>query len=475
MHLFDLKSAALELLVERLGLADPDRWTWCLRNRGGPFPQCPIFDYTVIQRNFDPITLAPSRYVNGNLYTYVIRRIFPRPPILAMPTSTSGSGGFLPQRRSLARDQLPSIRLLWVSPHQPHPRDDVGGLRYLYRTNNMNIEGAGAGTLTYVTDTAQTNLLYTSNLTTLASQALTTNAAALQALYPDLSIASTTAIYTNIWVTNITAYFTNRPFDPIGTPPRLTFATNRTLTVQTWYHHTFNNVVEFQFINNVWTTVPLPDIVHHTGYAWITVQTTAVTNAPWTPIGSGLATNITTVTYLTNQVVGAYFIVPTNLCGVSITALQATLDTCTTNVVLSATNAASGSVTNNSTNNFSQVVIEYFTQKVFLANPILCLTNSVAVRQGIEKVSFVRRDYDSLLGQFYYPITNYYTLTAVTNNQLFPQRIQRVVNRPDILFRASDLAGGCPTVCRLLFGPRRTTAPMVSSRTWLAPARLRGP
>ena len=376
----------------------------------------------MIQRNFDPVTLAPSRYVNGNLFTYVIDQ--------SCSPDFGDADEFVVDPTGMYLSAVASPKISY--PRTPYygyfhtslTRDDVGGLRYLYRASNKNVEAAGAGTLTYVTDTTQTNLLYTSNLTTLASQALTTNAAALQALYPDLSIASTTAIYTNIWVTNITAYFTNRPFDPIGTPPRLTFATNRTLTVQTWYHHTFNNVVEFQFINNVWTTVPLPDIVHHTGYAWITVQTTAVTNAPWTPIGSGLATNFTTITYLTNQVVGAYFIVPTNLCGVSITALQATLDTYTTNVVLSATNI-SGSVTNNSTNNFSQVVIEYFAQKVFLANPILCLTNSVALRQGIEKVSFVRRDYDSLLGQFYYPITNYYTLTAVTNNTLFTQRIQR--------------------------------------------------
>jgi hypothetical protein len=187
--------------------------------------------------------------------------------------------------------------------------------------------------------------------------------------------------------------------------------------------------------------VPLPDIVNHIGMSWITVQTTTVTNAPWTPAGTPLVTNTTSVTYPTNQVTGAYFIVPTNACGFVVLALQATVPTFTTNVVVSATNAPA-----NFTNNYTQVVIEYFPQDVFLANPILCLTNTVALRQGIEKVTFIRRDFDSLLGQFYSPVTNNYTLTAVTNYSLFPQRIQRVVIRPDILFSATDLAGGFPSI-----------------------------
>lgn len=439
LHLFDLKSTVVELLIERLGLVDPDRWTWCLRNRGGPWTTCPAYDYSVIQRNFDPFTLSPSSYVNGHLYTYVIEQQCPpvedfgdADEFVVDPTDMYLS--------AVASPKISNRRSAYYGYfHTSLTRDDMGGLRYLYRTNNMNIEGAGSDTLTYVTDKLQTNLLFTSNLTLLASQALTNSATALQTLYPTLSIASTTPIYTNIWITNLTAYFTNYPFDYAGAPPHLVFATNRTLTVQTWYHHTFNNVAEFQYISNTWAMVPLPDIINHTGSAVITIQTTTVTNGPWSVAGSPLVTNITTVSYVTNEVVGAYFIIPTNLCSVSFAALQATIDTWTTNVVLEATNAL---VTY--TNNYTQTVIEYFAQKVFLVNPTYCLTNTVAIRQGIEKVSFVRRDYDSLIGQFYNSITNYYTLTAVTNGALFPQRIQRVVNRPDILFSASDLAGSDP-------------------------------
>ena len=106
-------------------------------------------------------------------------------------------------------------------------------------------------------------------------QALTNNAAALQTLYPNLGIVSSTNVFTNIYITNITAYFTNYPLDPVGTPQHLAFATNLTLTVQTWFHHTFNNLVTFTNpTDDVWVPVPLPDIVFYTNLSLLTVQTT---------------------------------------------------------------------------------------------------------------------------------------------------------------------------------------------------------
>src|SRR5256712_7661785 len=78
LGLFDLKSAALHVLVEQLGLADPVRYTWCLRARILPTGlMCPEYVYTVIKRNFDPVTLEPSSYVNGTLYTYRIIEFCP--------------------------------------------------------------------------------------------------------------------------------------------------------------------------------------------------------------------------------------------------------------------------------------------------------------------------------------------------------------------------------------------------------------
>jgi hypothetical protein len=73
LNLRDLKSVALFFMVEELGLANPVRYTWCLRDRRElPNQSCPFMHYDVIMRNFDPITFEPSRYVNGTLYSYEI-------------------------------------------------------------------------------------------------------------------------------------------------------------------------------------------------------------------------------------------------------------------------------------------------------------------------------------------------------------------------------------------------------------------
>jgi hypothetical protein len=75
------------------------------------------------------------------------------------------------------------------------------------------------------------------------------------------------------------------------------------------------------------------------------------------------------------------------------------------------------------------------------------VSNSVALREGIEKINFFRRDFDSLLGQTWSPITNIYTLTAVTNNAPVVQTFFRAVNAPDMLITAADLdAGAGPPV-----------------------------
>ncbi len=151
LALLDLKSTALGLLTEELGLASPDRYAWTLRDRrviaNVPF-------YLVIKRNFDPVTLAPSSYVNGVLYTYGIVQIAVPPAwdaievqvdplafgftavasdIDSLITTSSGSGA-----------QGPSLGVgeFYVG----LTRDDVGGLRYIYRPNNYNIEDLIPGT-----------------------------------------------------------------------------------------------------------------------------------------------------------------------------------------------------------------------------------------------------------------------------------------------------------------------------------------
>lgn len=142
LALADIKSFALMALVEEMGLAHSERFVWTLRNRELlPGAQCPLFDHWVIKRNFDPVTWLPTSYVNGVLYTYLIvvscppaqdyshALEFPVDPTAITHTSIS-SGGYTIQPGAF---------------YTGLTRDDVGGLRYLYRTGNYNTEDVPTG------------------------------------------------------------------------------------------------------------------------------------------------------------------------------------------------------------------------------------------------------------------------------------------------------------------------------------------
>ncbi len=453
MRLFDLKSATLEMLVERLGLADPERFTWTLRHRAlPPGASCPAFVYSVIKRNFDPDTLAPSSFVNGNLYTYTILEDCPvRDVAEAVEFLVDPFGTYLSAVAS-AKIMF-GMQVYWGYYYNGLTRDDVGGLRYLLRPSNMYASAAGPNTYTFSTNRTTSQLLVTSNLTTFSWQALTNDAPGLQALYPNLVILNTTNVWTNIYVTNLTAYYTNYPWDPVGSFPRLKLATNTQLTVETRFQHTFGNL--FTVSNtapNTWIPVPLATVHDQISRQFYTVEVSYVTNQPYAPIGTVVTNTPKPKTFGTNAIGGEYFILPTNSCSVSILFLQATLTNRYTNIVISATNdvaggAGGGGGTNLFTNNvfYTESHITYSTNHAFIINPVQCDTNSVAVRQGIDKVSFLRRDYDSLLNRFFYPITNTYFLKAVTNYTLITQTVQRIVTQPDILFDAADIATGPTT------------------------------
>ena len=81
VFLIDLKSSALQILVEEMGLASPERFVWCLRSRI-VLPNGTQTNYTVIMRSFDPVNLYPSKYVNNVLYTYQVFD-FPAPDSFA--------------------------------------------------------------------------------------------------------------------------------------------------------------------------------------------------------------------------------------------------------------------------------------------------------------------------------------------------------------------------------------------------------
>jgi len=444
LGLLDLKSTVLEVMIEHMGLADPELFVWTLHNRFLPTgAQCPNYLYAVIQRNFDPFTISPSVYVNGNLFSYAIAEG-------CTAVDVGDAVEFLVDPSGIYGSAVASTRftLNYGMYHTTLTRDDVGGLRWLYRTNNTFVSQAGPDTITYLTNTTTAQLLFTSNLTLLASQALTNNAAALQALYPDLVILNTTNIFTNIWTTNITAYFTNYPMDPVGTAPHIAFTTNRTLSIQTYYFHTFGNLFTLTNGPGGVSSVPVVTIGTQTGKRFVTLATTTITNKPYSPVGT-VITNTTTKTYSTNSILGEFFIAPTNACVVNILGIAGTFTNTTTNILISATNTPAVTDPNNTNVYFfEQSLISYQTNHAFIVSPVACQTNSIALFQGIEKMTFIRRDYDSLLTRFFYPITNYYTLYAVTNNAILPQKVQRIISIPDFLFDADDLTvvGGPPLI-----------------------------
>jgi len=92
----------------------------------------------------------------------------------------------------------------------------------------------------------------------------------------------------------------------------------------------------------------------------------------------------------------------------------------------------------------SVYLVTYFTNYSYLVNPVTCteVPNATGLYQGIKNTKFIRADYDSLLGQYWQPVTNDYTMTMVTNSKAVIQHFRRIVTTPDFLFSATDLGPG---------------------------------
>jgi hypothetical protein len=466
LALLDLKSYTLHIMMEQLGLAEPERYVWTLhdRNHVGPIA-CPVgMQYSITKRNFDPVT-SPldqsqySSYVNGTLYTYFVNEVCVSPP--APPFAEAVEFGVDPLDFTFTAVASFGSVLLNLNDssvgaggfYTGLTRDDVGGLRYLLSKQNVNFESTGPNTLAAVTNPV-TQLLFTSNLTQFASQALTNDAPTLLGLYPNLSILASSNYFVNVLVTNFTPFFTNLPWAPAGTTVLL-FATNVTPTIQTRFVHTFGNLlVVTHSPSGAPVLTPLTQIPRPNGKVSITIETDTVglVSSPFAPAGTvTVTTNSTFSTFLTNAVVGDFVILPTNLCSIDILSTQLTFVTKATNSLGSFTNSLNITSTSGFTNAgttlvFSQSEITYFTNHAFVILPVNCVASGAALFEGIERVSFVRRDFDSLLGRFFQPITNSYVLNSITNSALVPEPILRTVPAPDFVFSAADLANNPDSV-----------------------------
>ena len=138
LGLTDIKSVALSSMLQARGLADPTRYSFVIRNR---YVVNNVTNYLVTKRNFDPETLQHSSFVNGSLWSYIIQDPVP-------PSNYAWANNFPvdPLERLLPRtlpvagiDSFPfSAGFFWTQ----LTRDDVGGLKHIYRSSNFNTEAA---------------------------------------------------------------------------------------------------------------------------------------------------------------------------------------------------------------------------------------------------------------------------------------------------------------------------------------------
>ncbi|MBA4148274.1 MAG: hypothetical protein H0X66_09170 [Verrucomicrobia bacterium] len=307
------------------------------------------------------------------------------------------------------------------------------------------------------TNTSQLELLLTTDLTTFFEQSRTNDPGSLLGLYPDLLILSSNRYFTNIVSSNYVAYLTNSPWDPAviySIDHQWFFTTN----IATNYNYVFGNVVtNFGDSSSIGTN------------ATILVEETIVAPNPYDPAGSPFATNVISSLVLTNVPVGSIYIVPTNLFGYQILSTQLVDVVSVTNTIVF-TNLANGGIeqTNtvsyirNETNYFLNVfpiefvstndlatnifgirreVYTFATNRIFEVYPVglLAPTNSIGLRPGIDKLTFVRVHFDSLVGAAFLSVTNEYVDTVIVSNQVINQVVRRTATHPDIVFSANDL------------------------------------
>lgn len=462
LGLYDVKSVTLGALVEQMGLADPIGATWGLHDRYhvGSVP-CPVgMEYLVVQRNFDIVSsplnkMQYSPYVNGILYSYQIIEGCIPPVAVAVPYSAD----------PLADAYSPvASTMIGLGDFYKNglTRDDVAGLRYLLRTNNVNWESAPADSTLFTITTNSSQQLFPNGSGTNASgtnasafyyydgtygygdlrglltAATTNDPTTLQAMYPGLVISS----YSNNFVlaTNliVTSYYTSGGAGSPSWSLKLVTVTNKQTYMQERFYYQFANI----FTN------------HYYSKSVSYLQTVTVAPPASSPYGSPPSTNITKKTLTsTNIPSGDFFILPlfqTNVCPLDILYVGLTNVIATTNLI---TSASTNVVTATNTTSYSsyQQVVTYFTNYTFVINPVTCsqTNGATGAYMGIENIKFVNAQsampaYDSsMLEQFMSPITNNYTMVHVTTSgQAELQHFQRIVTQPDFLFSAQDMVAG---------------------------------
>ncbi len=341
------------------------------------------------------------------------------------------------------------IGIDWGEYYTGLTRDDAAGFRYLLSTNNINWETPDANSLVIVTNTAEQDLFPVNIITNggvlfnginygtasygaLVSFSQTNNAAAVQAAFPGVQVTLIGNYFTNVIVTNIISYFTNYYGEAIGAPPHLITKNVPTPTIVEYYNYTFDNI-----ITNLYSATTTAKI-----------QSITVAPASGAPIGSPSITNVTTKTITVNVPSGEFYILPTNSpCGLDILYPALTFTNYATNILSAATTNTPTGTNTTGTNTlyaYSQNEVTPSLSHVYVINPVTCSTSNAVtgLYQGIGNIKFVRADFDSLLGQYWQPVTNDYSMVLITNSQTQIEHLRRVITQPDFTFSALDLIPG---------------------------------
>jgi hypothetical protein len=143
--LFDLQSVTLSLLLEEMGLASPTRsiyvlrqWTPILEQEGASWVwyQDGLIPQNIVMRNFDPTTFVPSLSVNGYEYYGAVVAGFPLNVNIAAIFVEPENVPSLPPGYTAVADHYLEFGDYFTG----LTADDVGGLRFLYGTNNIAYE-----------------------------------------------------------------------------------------------------------------------------------------------------------------------------------------------------------------------------------------------------------------------------------------------------------------------------------------------
>ena len=440
LGLLDVKSVTLSDLLEQLGLADAVRYTWALHDRfippgavcNPPGPGNGV-EYTVVQRNLDIIPsalnqLQYSAYVNGELYSYWIDENCgvaggspPDVDALEIPVDTLNNAPPVASGNGV-------MALVTGFFYTGLTRDDVGGLRWLYSTNNydsahspayLESQALGSAMLSYSTPT----LLFTTNYNLLVATAMTNDPATLAGLFPGIQFNYLTNYWSNVVSSSMT-FVTNFP---IGGPSGQGFVglqTNYSTNLVDFFIYSFGNVVT----NKVFPT---------TSYRF---QTITVGPPIGSPVGSAFVTNVTySSAFQSNIASGDYFVITNGSCPPNIILTLQTNVNIVTNLIAGTTNTDGSSIVQN--------LVYFYTNYVFEVND--CTLTTASGPQdflGLGRMQFIRISdddpFDYLTQQLQTAITNQYSMVVFTNGQYQIRKFQRIVTRPDFLFAAQDLATG---------------------------------